>query len=199
MFPQSIQNLITQLSKLPDIGPRAAARLVFYFLNQKQEDLDELSLLIKSLKTKIHLCQQCFNIADTNNNLCFVCQNSKRSKEMICIVEGVLNIPPIEKTRRYQGLYHVLGGVISPPNGIGPSNLRISELISRIKASQPATREVIFALSPTTEGDTTILYTERLLQPLKIKTSRLARGLSFGSDLQYADENTLINAFLGRK
>lgn len=199
MLPEPIQNLITQLSKLPDIGPRAATRLVFYFLNQEQKNLDQLADSIKDLKGKIHLCSQCFNITGQNNKLCSVCQNIKRDQQTICLVENVLNIIPIEKTRQYQGLYHVLGGLISPSNGIGPENLKIKQLIEKIKKSQPALKEIIFALSPTTEGDTTALYIENLLKPFDIKKTRLGRGLSIGSDLEYIDENTLTNAFLGRK
>ena len=199
MFPESIQKLIDQLSQLPDIGPRAATRLAFYLINQEQKDLDELSSLIKELKTKIHLCSQCFNITDKDNHLCSICQDKKRDKETICLVENVLNIIPLEKIKQYHGLYHVLGGLISPTDGLGPENLRIKELIARIKKSQPSIKEIIFALSPTTEGDTTLLYIERLLKPLEIKTTRLGRGLSMGSDLEYIDENTLTSALLGRK
>jgi len=199
MFPQSIQNLINQLSKLPDMGPRAASRLVFYLINQEQKDLDDLSSLIKDLKTKIHLCSQCFNITGKDNQLCHICQDTKRDKETICLVENVLNIIPLEKTKQYHGLYHVLGGLISPTDGFGPENLKIKELTARIKNSQPAIKEIIFALSPTTEGDTTLLYIERLLKPLNIKITRLGRGLSMGSDLEYIDENTLTSALLGRK
>jgi len=199
MFPSSIQSLINELSKLPDIGPRAATRLVFYLINQEQEQLDVLSLSIKDLKNKVHLCQKCSNIASTDNRLCVICQDQKRNQEIICVVEGILNIPPLEKTKQYHGLYHVLGGLISPANGLGPDKLKIQELIERVKNDRSSVKEIIFALSPTTEGDTTVLYVERLLRPFEIKTSRLARGLSFGSDLQYIDENTLINALLGRK
>ena len=199
MFPQSIQKLIDQLSKLPDIGPRASTRLVFYLLNQEQGDLNELSESIRKIKEEIRLCRQCFNLSDKENALCSVCRDKKRDAATICLVETVLNIPSIEKTKQYQGLYHVLGGLISPADRIGPENLRIKQLIERIKKSQLPVKEIIFALSPTTEGDTTSFYIERLLKPFKIKTSRLGRGLSIGSDLEYIDENTLTNAFLGRR
>jgi recombination protein RecR len=198
MFPQSIQNLIDQLSKLPDIGPRAATRLAFYLINQDQKELDNLSSLIKDLKTKIRLCQNCHNLTTNESNLCLICSDQKRNKETICVVETVLNIPPIERTKQYNGLYHVLGGLISPGNGVGPEKLKINELVKRIKDNRSKVSEVIFALSPTTEGDTTTLYIERFLKPLEIKTSRLARGLSTGSDLEYIDENTLSSAFRGR-
>lgn len=199
MFPESIQKLIDQLSKLPDIGPRAATRLAFYLINQDQKDLNELASLIKNLKTKIHLCSQCFNMISSDNQLCSICRDNKRDKQVICLVENVLNIIPLEKTKQYNGLYHVLGGLISPADGLGPENLKIKELIARIEKSQPLIKEVIFALSPTTEGDTTTFYIERLLKPLNIKISRLGRGLSTGSDLEYIDENTLTSALLGRK
>ena len=198
MLPQSIQNLTTQLSKLPDIGPRAATRLVFYLINQNQEELEQLSVLIKNLKKEVHLCPQCFNIAE-NNQLCPICQDTKKDKEIICVVENVLNIAPIERTGHYHGHYHVLGGLISPTDGISPEKLTIKELIEKAKKGKSEIKEIIFALSPTTEGDTTAFYIERLLSPLKIKTSRLARGLSVGSDLEYIDENTLSNALRGRK
>ncbi len=199
MFPETIQNFVKQLSKLPDIGPRAATRLAFYLINQNQEELEKLSESIKNLKRKVHLCSQCFNIANKENNSCSICSNSQRDKSIICVVETILNIPPIEKTRQFTGLYHVLGGLISPGNGLGPENLKIDELIKRIKNSNPSVKEIIFALSPSTEGDTTFLYIERMIKPLNIKTSRLARGLSLGSDLEYIDESTLSSAFRGRR
>jgi recombination protein RecR len=193
MFPKSIQNLINQLSKLPEIGPRAATRLVFHLINQDQKELNELASSIKDLKGKINLCQNCFNI--TTGSLCAICSDKKRDDSTICVVETILNIPIIEKTKQYQGVYHVLGGLISPGNGVGPEKLKIKQLVQKAKNS----KEIIFALSPTTEGDTTTLYIQKLLEPLKIKTSRLARGLSTGSDLEYIDENTLTSAFLGRR
>ena len=195
MFPDSIQNLINQLSKLPDIGPRAATRLVFHLINQNQNELENLAQSLKELKLKIKLCPDCFNI--TTDKLCSICSDQKKDKNTICIVETVLNIPPIEKTRQYTGLYHILGGLISPGNGTGPEDLKIKELVNRVKNN--SIKEIIFALSPTTEGDTTTLYIEKILQPLKIKTSRLGRGLSVGSDLEYIDENTLSNAFRSRR
>ena len=199
MFPETIQNLVKQLSRLPDIGPRAATRLAFYLINQNQEELEKLSESIKNLKKKVHLCSQCFNIANKENDFCSICSNNQRDKSVICVVETILNIPPIERLKQFTGLYHVLGGLISPGNGLGLENLKIDELIKRIKKSNPSIKEVIFALNPTTEGDTTFLYIERMIKPLNIKTSRLARGLSFGSNLEYIDENTLSNAFCGRR
>lgn len=198
MLPKPIQDLINQLSKLPDIGPRAATRLVFFLVNQDQLELDKLSYLIKSLKSEIKLCPQCFNIS-SNNKFCCICNDEKRNHQTICLIENIMNILPIERTKQYNGLYHVLGGLISPINKISPDKLQIQSLINRIKTSNPKIKELIFALSPTTEGDTTLLYIERLIKPLDIKITRLARGLSFGSDLTYTDEHTLTNAILGRK
>ena len=195
MFPQSIQNLINQLNKLPDIGPRAATRLVFYLINKNQEELNNLSSLIKDLKSKIKLCPKWFNL--TTDEFCSICSDQNRNKDTICVVETILNIPPIEKTKQYNGFYHVLGGLISPGNNTGPDNLKIQELINRVKNNQ--IKEIIFALSPTTEGDTTTLYIQKQLEPFQIKTSRLARGLQIGSDLEYIDENTLTGAFRDRR
>jgi recombination protein RecR len=230
MFPSSIKKLIGELSKLPEIGPRAATRLVLHLLNRDQSELDNLSSVIKTLKSETRLCQRCFNLTEKDQNFCPICQDLKRDRQTVCLVENVLNIIPLEKTGHYRGLYHVLGGLISPGNGAGPEKLKIRELVERIKKNQlkkddvilseaknpkqrpkdsssrsggaqndTGIREVIFALSPTTEGDTTTLYIERLLRPFKIKTSRLGRGLSVGSDLEYIDENTLTNALLSRK
>jgi len=199
MFPETIQNIVKQLSKLPDIGPRAATRLAFYLINQDQEELNKLSESIKNLKEKIHLCSQCFNITNKENNFCSICSDNQRDKNIICVVETILNIPPIEKIKQFTGLYHILGGLISPSNGLGPENLKINELIKRAEDKNSPIKEIIFALSPTTEGDTTFLYIERMIKPLNIKTSRLARGLSFGSDLEYIDESTLNSAFRGRR
>lgn len=196
MFPKPIQNLIAQLSKLPDIGPRAASRLVFYLINQDQKELDSLAEMIKDIKGEIHLCSQCFNMT-SNSNLCHICLDNKRDKRLICVVENILSIPSIERTGQYKGLYHVLGGLIMPSEGIGPENIKIKELVERAKKEK--VEELIFALSPTTEGDTTVLYIEKILKPMNIKTTRLGRGLSIGSDLEYIDENSLTNAFLNRR
>jgi len=211
MLPKSLQNLIEELSKLPDIGPRAATRLAFYLLNQKNEEIQKLINAFINLK-KIKFCSQCFNFSE--GELCDICKDQKRDKSKICVVETALDIIPIEKTRAYNGLYHVLGGVISPSNGIGPDKLKIRELIERIKKLKTSNLEhqtsniieIILALNPTTEGDTTTLYLERLLtgpdfrgEKIGIKITRLARGLSKGSSLEYIDEDTLKNAMLGRR
>ena len=198
MLPSSLKNLIDQLSKLPEIGPRAANRLPFFLLNQEDDYLKNLAQAIKELKSKTKICSNCFNLS--SDSLCSICADPKRNKNIICLVEDILDILPIERTKQYQGVYHILGGLIAPTEGITPEKLHIKELIQRIKSSQkPSQIEVILAFNPTTEGDTTALYLERVLKPLNIKITRLGRGLSTGSDLEYTDETTLINALLGRK
>jgi len=210
MLPSSLKNLITQLSKLPEIGPRAATRLSLFLLNQPEDYLKNLAKAIEELKSKTKICQNCFNL--TSNTLCSICADPKRDKNTICVVEDILDIIPIEQTKQYTGLYHVLGGLISPTEGLTPEKLKIKELVARIKkhsgqiASPPLGGaggdfpvEIILAFNPTVEGDTTALYLERLLKPLNIKITRLARGLSTGGDLEYTDETTLINALKNRK
>lgn len=201
MFPPSIQNLIDQFSKLPGIGPKAAERLVFYLLNQPNQERELLASAIKELKEKINVCPVCFNLAE--DTLCSICQDPKRDRNKICVVENVLDIIPLEKTGQYNGLYHILGGVLSPTDGIGPEKLHISQLIQRVKTIQQKNQtnkiEIIIATNPTTEGDTTALYLLRILKPLNIKITRLARGLPTGADLEYADEATLGSALAGRR
>lgn len=197
MLPLPIKNLIVQLSKLPEIGPRAATRLVFFMLNQPEEYLKDLAKAIEELKTKTRVCKNCFNL--TSDTLCNICADSKREQNLICVVEDILDILPIERIKQYKGTYHVLGGLIMPIEGITPDKLHIKELVERIKKLNSKTVEIILALNPTTEGDTTALYLERILKPLNVKITRLGRGLSTGSDLEYADETTIINALLGRR
>jgi recombination protein RecR len=204
MFPSPLKNLIDQLSKLPEVGPRAATRLAFFMLNQPENYTKNLVQAIQELKAKTKICKKCYNL--TSNTLCSICADTKRDQNLICIIEDILDILPIEKTRRYQGVYHILGGLIAPIGGITPDKLHIKELAERIKnlkkgggPSSVNNIEIILALNPTTEGDTTALYLERTLKPLDIKITRLARGLSSGSDLEYADETTLINALQNRR
>jgi recombination protein RecR len=201
MLPQPIKNLVDQLSKLPEIGPRAATRLAFFMLSQPETYLKELAKAIQELKAKTKTCKNCFNLA--SDALCEICANPKRDQNLICVVEDILDILPFERLKRYNGIYHVLGGLIAPIEGITPEKLHIKELAERIKnlqkTSPKSSVEIILALNPTTEGDTTALYLERTLKPFNIKITRLGRGLSTGSDLEYADETTLINALLGRR
>lgn len=197
MLPFPLKNLIDRLSKLPGFGQRSAARLAFWLFNQPQNELTDLANAVARIKIETKTCPRCFNLT-TQNNLCAICSDKKRRQNLICAVEDIFDILPLERTRQFSGVYHVLGGLISPPDGLTPDRLRVKELISRVKklaadktAGQP---EIILAFNPTVEGDVTALYLERLLKPLNIKITKLNRGLATGSDLEYADETTLINA-----
>jgi len=197
MLPTSLKNLIDHLSKLPGIGQRSATRLAFYLLNQPEKDLIDLAEALKNLKLKTKTCKQCFNLT-SETDYCAICSDRRRQQNLICVVEDILDIIPIERTRQFGGVYHVLGGLITPTEGITPDKLHIKELLNRIKhlttKIASAQIEIIFALNPTVEGDTTTLYLEKLLKPLNIKATKLNRGLATGSDLEYADETTLVNA-----
>ncbi|MDD2753696.1 MAG: recombination mediator RecR [Candidatus Portnoybacteria bacterium] len=195
MLPPSLKTLIDHLSRLPGLGQRSATRLAFYLIGQPPADLHGLAQAIKDLPAKIKHCPRCFNLT-SNSELCAICTDKKRQQNIICVVEDILDIIPIERTRQFNGVYHVLGGLISPIDGLTPDKLRIKELIVRIKQflAQKVQPEIILALNPTTEGDTTALYLEKLLKPSNAKITKLNRGLSTGSDLEYADETTLINA-----
>lgn len=195
MLPSALKNLIEQLSKLPGLGQRSATRLAFYLVNRSSNELNDLAQALKDLKAKTKVCSRCFNLT-SGAEICAVCADKRRSQHLICAVEDILDIIPIERTRHFNGVYHVLGGLIAPIDGITPDKLRIRELAGRIKQfnAQNIEPELILALNPTTEGDTTALYLEKFLKPLKVKITRLNRGLSTGSDLEYADEATLVNA-----
>jgi len=198
MLPLSLKNLIDQLSKLPGIGQRSATRLAFYLLNQPEKDLLELAEALKNLKTKTKTCKQCFNLT-SGTDYCVICSDRRRQQNLICAVEDILDIIPIERTRQFNGVYHVLGGLISPTEGISPDKLHTKELINRVKnlAAKITSEqiEIIFALNPTVEGDTTTLYLEKILKSFNnVRITKLNRGLSTGSDLEYADETTLVNA-----
>ena len=194
MFPKSFQKLIDHFASLPSVGPKMAERLVLHLFKQNQEKLDDFSETLKDLKAKISFCTQCFNISE--NGLCAICQDKKRDTSIICVVEDSLDVISIEKTRQMRGLYHVLGGTINAP--VDKNNqLKIRELLARLKKEKIA--EVIIATNPTTEGEATALYLARLIKSLSIKTTRLARGLPTGGDIEYADEVTLRGAIEGRK
>lgn len=193
MLPQPLKNLIEQLSCLPGLGQRSATRLAFHLLNQPQKDLTALARAVNEVKAKTKTCLRCFNLT-TGAELCAICSDKKRRPNIICVVEDILDIIPIERTRQFGGVYHVLGGLISPVEGLTPDKLHIRELAGRIKQLAGQNVEIILAFNPTTEGDTTALYLEKLLKPLNVKITRLNRGLATGSDLEYADEATLLNA-----
>lgn len=196
MLPTPLKNLIDHFAKLPGIGQRAATRLAFFLLNQPSQDLKDFAQSIIELKAKTKVCQNCFNLS--SETLCAICSDKKRNPLIICVVEDILDIIPLERTKQFTGLYHVLGGLISPTEGLTPEKLKIKELVARIK-KHPEQVEVILAFNPTVEGDAASLYLERILKPLGVKISRLARGLSAGGDLEYTDEATLINALKNRR
>lgn len=192
MFPKSFQKLIDYFASLPSIGPKLAERLVLHLWKYDKEKINDFSQSLKDLKEKIKFCKQCFNISE--NDLCLICADKKRDKSVICVVEEPLDIIALEKTKKFNGLYHVLGGTITAQNN---KDLKINELKNRLKNN--GVKEVILATNPTTEGEATALYLARLIKPLNIKTTRLARGLPTGGDIEYADEATLSGAIEGRK
>ncbi len=193
-FPSSIQNLINEFNKLPGIGPKTSERLVFYLLKQNPEELSKFARALEGMKNTINFCGVCGNISEQNP--CPICADPKRDKGIICVVSEVFDLMAIENTGEYNGLYHVLGGYLNPLEGITPEDIRIRELVERLKNN--STKEIILALNPDLEGESTVIYLGKLLKPLKIKITRLARGLPMGANLEYADEITLLNALKGR-
>ncbi|TAF99443.1 MAG: recombination protein RecR [Cytophagia bacterium] len=189
-----IENAVKEIAKLPSIGQKTALRLVLHLLKQDEFYTNTLTDALKKLRTEIQYCQNCHNISDSS--ICNICSNPQREQSLVCVVENMQDIIAIENTHQYRGLYHVLGGVISPMNGISPSDLNIETLINRLPNSP--IKEIIFALSPTMEGDTTAFYLTRKIKPLGIKLSTIARGIAIGSELEYADEITLGRSILGR-
>lgn len=192
-YPELINELIEELKKMPGIGPKSAQRLVFYLLGITNDDAKTLSDLILEVKSKIRHCSSCYNL--TGNDICGICSDDNRNKEILCVVAEPKSLIAIEKTNEFRGLYHVLGGVISPLDGIGPDALRIKELLHRLKQG---TKEVIIALNPTTESEATVFYLTKLIKPLGIKLTRIAYGLPIGSDMDYADEATMLKSMEGR-
>jgi recombination protein RecR len=195
MFEPPVQRLIDELARLPGIGQKSAQRLAFHLLNIEEVDAARLADAIVEMRRDVRLCSRCFNV--TADEECSICRDLRRDPAVICVVERAQDIPVLEKTQEFAGRYHVLGGAISPIAGIGPEQLRVSELVNRVDAE--GVKEVIVATNPTVEGDTTALYLARLLKPLGITVTRLASGLPVGGDLDYADEITLGRALVGRK
>ena len=191
----TVNNLIEQLSGLPGIGPKSAQRLTYYLLRSPEEQLKKIGQAILCLKQNTRQCSRCFNVADSE--LCPICQNGQRTRDKICVVEQPQDILALEHSGVYNGLYHVLHGAIAPTEGIGTDDLKINELLSRLKEGSVA--EVIIATNPTTEGETTTMYLQRLITPLGIKVTRLAQGLPFGTEIEYADDVTLSRALKGRQ
>jgi recombination protein RecR len=192
-----IENAVNEISRLPGIGKKSALRAVLHILKQDEKMALQLAESIRAVRLEIKLCQTCFNISDLEH--CSICTNERRDRTILCVVEDMRDVMALENTAQYRGIYHVLGGVISPINGIGPSDLRIEQLINRVEQAkdQPIV-EVILALSPTMEGDTTGLYLQRMLTGKVGKVTQLSRGVAVGSELEYADEITLGRSLLLR-
>jgi len=189
-----LEQAVAEMSQLPGIGKRTALRLVLHLLKQPVSQTEQLSGALVNLRSQIKLCENCHNISDTK--ICDICANPSRLKELVCVVEDIRDVMAIENTGQYRGLYHVLGGKISPMDGIGPSQLTIKSLIDKVKLGE--VEEIIFALSSTLEGDTTNFYIFKQLEGTKIKTSTIARGISVGDELEFADEVTLGRSITNR-
>ena len=197
MYPFAIQKIIAIFSKFPTIGPRTAARFVFYLLKVSDAEIKEITESIATLKSSVKQCSFCFNPFEGEGNLCEICQNPRRDQTMLCIVEKETDLVPIERTKKYPGRYFVLGGALSRFNREDLKDLRTEELLAR--AGRREIQETIIATNSTIEGESTALYLERVLRPLGKKITRLARGLPLGGELEYADEETLGSALDGRK
>jgi recombination protein RecR len=194
MYEGIIQDLIDELGRLPGVGPKSAQRIAFHIIQSERVDVTRLAEVLKTVKERVKFCAICGNI--TEEELCKICRDPRRDNTSICVVEESKDVIAIEKTREFKGKYHVLGGAISPIDGMGPENLRIRELMQRLAETQIA--EVIIATDPNLEGEATATYLTRLIKPIGVKVSRLASGLPVGGDLEYADEVTLGRAFEGR-
>lgn len=199
LLPKSIQNLINEFSKLPGIGPRTASRLAFYLLKQPPMDIDAFARALAQLQKDIIYCSVCHNMAEASP--CKICSDNKRSKNLICVVEDPLDVQALDQIADFSGRYHVLGGVISPLDGIGPENLKIAELFERLNADLEP-KEIIIATNPSIEGEATAMYISKKIRGNKmthVKVTRIGRGLPQGADLEYADEITLSKALEGRR
>ena len=195
--PKAVQRLIDEFSRLPGIGPKSASRLTFFLLRGDGQLPRELATALTELKDKTRFCSNCFNITDAQANPCPVCTDPARQTGVLCVVEEPLDVMAIERTREYKGRYHVLNGVISPVEGVGPEDLKIRELVERLK--REPVREVILATNISLEGEATAMYVQKQLLPLGVTVTRLARGLPVGGDLEYADDVTLARALEGRQ
>jgi len=189
-----LENAVNEFAKLPGIGKKTALRLVLHLLKEESKVTGQFSEVIARMRTEIKFCHRCHNVAD--GDICSICSNSMRKQEIICVVESIRDVIAIESTQQYNGTYHILGGVISPLDGIGPGQLTIDSLVHRIEKEKTA--ELIFALNPNIQGDTTIYYIQKKLQPLAIRITTIARGIAFGGELEYADEMTLARSLQNR-
>ncbi len=194
--PKAVQRLIDEFSRLPGIGPKSASRLTYFLLRGDGQLPRDLATALIELKERTRFCSACFNITDAQTDPCPVCADPARATGVLCVVEEPLDVLAIERTREYKGRYHVLHGVISPVEGVGPEDLKIRELVARLQ--REPVREVVLATNISLEGEATAMYLQKQLLPLGVKVTRLARGLPVGGDLEYADETTLARALLGR-
>jgi recombination protein RecR len=197
ILPEPVQNLINAFQRLPGIGPKTASRLTFYLLRGSDDLPEKLSEALHTLRSSTRLCRECFNITLADQELCEICSNPNRDSSMLCVVEEPLDVLMLERTDAFKGRYHVLHGVLSPIEGIGPDDLRLKPLFDRARASK--LKEIILATNPSMEGDATALYIKKQLTGLSVRITRLARGLPVGSDLEFADQNTLLRALAGRQ
>lgn len=197
ILPEPIQNLISAFERLPGIGPKSASRLVFFLLRAPEDASANLADALLKLKSQTDFCPECFNIMLAGRERCEVCSSSARDGSILCVVEEPLDVIALERIGAYQGKYHVLHGVLSPIEGIGPDELKIKQLLARV--GHGAVKEVILATNPSMEGDATALYLRQQLQSFEVHVTRLARGLPVGGDLEYADQNTLLRALSGRQ
>lgn len=194
-YSPSIEKLIESFEKLPSIGHKTAIRLAFHMLNCTQEETNEFVSSIIDAKQKLKYCSKCFNISDTDP--CMICGNPRRDASIICVVEDVKDVVAMERTHEFNGLYHVLHGSISPMNGVGPDDIKIKELLTRLQ--EGVVKEIILATNPRVEGEATAMYLSKLIKPLGVKVTRIARGIPVGGDLEYTDEITLMQALEGRR
>ncbi len=191
---QLLENAVNEFAKLPGIGKKTALRLVLHLIKQEENEVLHFSHIISKMRSEIKFCRRCYNISDTE--LCNICSNTMRQQQLICVVENIRDVIAIESTQQFNGLYHVLGGIISPLDGIGPEQLTIAPLVERVKTED--IQEVLFALNPNIQGDTTIYYIGRLLKDVQVKITTIARGIAFGGELEYADEMTLAKSISNR-
>jgi len=196
-LPEPVQNLVDAFSRLPGIGPKTASRLTFYLMKAPEDLVMSLAQALVGIQQETGLCEVCFNITQKDRPICEICASDQRDRQILCVVEEPLDLLAIEKTAGYNGIYHVLHGVLSPIEGIGPQDLKIKELIERLTSED--FQEVILATNPSMEGDATAMYLHEQIIPLGIRVTRLARGLPSGGDLEYADQNTLLRALAGRQ
>ncbi len=197
LLPEPLQNLVDAFSRLPGIGPKTAARLTFYLLHASESYTSDLAQALEDLHSKTAFCQICYNITLAGKDKCDICTDEKRNPRLICIVEDPLDVIALERTGSFNGVYHVLQGVLSPIAGIGPDDIKIKEFFQRVQSQD--IEEVIIATNPSMEGDATAMYIRQQLNPAQIKITRLARGLPVGGDLEYADQNTILRALMGRQ